>query len=81
MLALSEESGFSSINAACRHRPDNMDEWEVCLFSSLDVAEDFFNFVLLAKAICGLTPSLCFYEGQYDSSVYGEALHQSIIIW
>lgn len=81
MLALSVESGFPSICAACRHRPDNTEEWEVCLFSRLDVAADFFNYVLLAKAICGLVPSLCFYESQYDSGVYGEDLHQSIVIW
>ena len=81
VLALSVESGFPSVCAECRHRSDNIEEWEVVLFSRLDVAADFFNYVLFAKAICGLTPSLTFYEGQFDSGVYGEDLHQSIIIW
>lgn len=81
VLALSLESGCSSICAECRHRSDFVEEWEVILFSRLDVAADFFNYVVLAKAICSLAPSLCFYEGQYDSGVYGEDLHQAIVIW
>lgn len=81
VLALSIESGFPSICAACRHRPDSAEEWEVCLYSRLDVAADFFNFVILAKAICGLAPSLTFYEGQFDSGVMGIELHHSVIIW
>lgn len=79
--AISVEGGFLSVCAACRRRSDNVDEWEVALFSRLDVAADFFNYVLLAKAICGLAPSLTFYQGQYNSAVYGEDIHQAIIIW
>lgn len=81
VLALSVESGFPSICAACRNRSDNTEEWEVCLFSRLDVAADYLNYVVLAKAICGLAPSLCFYDGQYDSGVHEKDLHQAIVIW
>lgn len=81
VLALSAEYKYSSICAACRHRSDNPEEWEVCLYSLNDVEAIFFHFVVLAEAICWLVPQLEFYDGLYDSGVYGEDSHRSVIIW
>lgn len=81
VLALSTEYEYASICAACRHRSDNPEDWEVCLYSLKDVEDIFYHFIVLADAICWLVPSLEFYDGQFDSGVYGEDLHRSVIIW
>ena len=81
VLALSTEYEYASICAAIRHRSDNDEEWEVCLYSLKDVEDIFYHFIVLADAICWLVPSLVFYDGQYDSGVYGEDSHRSVIIW
>lgn len=81
VYALSCESGNDSLGVACRERGHNSDEWEVCLYSKITGESELFEFVLLAKAICGLVPTLVMYGGLYNKATYGEDLVDAVIIW
>lgn len=81
ILALSLESGNDGLCAAVVQRVDDGDQWEIHLFSRYDCAAEFYDFVVMAKAICGLVPSLTFYEGRYNSAPRGSQVHSSIVIW
>lgn len=79
--ALTLESGNDVYVAACRQRVDNPDEWEVCLFSRFDIREEYFDLLLLARAIRDIVPTLVIYEGRFNYATYGEDYRDAIVIW
>lgn len=81
VCALSCEGNNNSLGVACRERGCNCDEWEVCLYSKITGGSEIFDFVILAKAICGLVPTLIMYRGRYNMATYGEDLVDAIVIW
>ena len=81
VYALSCENGNDGLGVACRERVPNSDEWEVCFYSKHSCKTELYDFILLAKAICGLVPTLVMYGGQYNMATYGEDLVDAIIVW